>query len=203
MITVLCGKSASGKDTILRELKKEGFEPLISTTSRPMRDGEQEGREYYFVSREEFEKRLEEGKFIEHRAYDTLVGGHPDTWYYGMEKINLDMDRNYVVVLDLDGTEAFQKAYGRENIFSVYVDCPDEVRTKRAKHRGSFDETEWNRRLVDDNVKFSEDRVAAVCDITLDNTDRTIRQLVDDFLDRKCAVCAEWDKADINEMMER
>ena len=173
MITILCGKSASGKDTTLNKMLELSntnnpsflkVEPLISTTSRPMRDGETNGKEYHFVSREEFEKRLADGKFIEHRTYNTLVNNVPDTWYYGMEKQEIDKDKNYIVILDLEGAEAFQRAYGKDNTFTIFIDVCDAVRTQRAMMRGSFDETEWNRRLADDDIKFSEENVNKICD---------------------------------------
>ena len=184
MITILCGKSASGKDTLLNELVKSGeFESLISTTSRPMRDGETDGKEYHFVSREEFEKRLAEGKFIEHRSYNTLVGGNPDTWYYGMEKRDLDPNKNYLVILDLEGAKAFQQVYGKDNTLAVFVEAPDAIRTDRAMSRGSFDESEWERRLADDNIKFSEENVFEVCDTNVLNYGSDLGKLVRDFKD--------------------
>ena len=83
MITILIGKSATGKDTILRELRDEyGYEPIISTTSRPMRENEKDHVDYVFVSSEIFRYMIQIGCFIEYRSYNTLVNGKPDTWYY-------------------------------------------------------------------------------------------------------------------------
>ena len=60
MVTILCGKSASGKDTLLRELIKDGyFQPLISTTTRPMRDGEVQDKDYHFISHDDFMMKLQ------------------------------------------------------------------------------------------------------------------------------------------------
>ena len=56
-IMVLVGASASGKDTIMNRLIKEfNVKPIISYTTRPIRDCEQEGREYHFITEEEFER---------------------------------------------------------------------------------------------------------------------------------------------------
>lgn len=181
MITILCGKSSSGKDTLLKELVKENsFTPLISTTSRPMRVGERNGREYNFVSKDEFLDLIERGKMIEFRSYDTLVNHKPDTWYYGMPKTQLEREKDYVVILDLDGAKAFEDIYGIGNTFCVYIDVPDEQRTKWAKKRGSYDETEWNRRLEDDNLKFSPDRRKNICHCELQNNNG-IKDLKADF----------------------
>lgn len=216
MITILCGKSASGKDTLLNELTsgKWDFERIVSTTSRPMREGEEEGKDYFYVSRDEFEQRLENGNFVEHRAYNTLVDNIPDTWYYGVEKQELDPEKDYVVVLDLEGAKNFCEAYKNKgfDILTCYIDVPDEVRTERAKNRGSYNESEWNRRLADDNIKFSPENVEAVCDCVLHN-DSDMRSLLEqlagkmaDFVynnnsvrkDNVDKAMAEFTKSDVN-----
>ena len=57
MLTILIGMSASGKDAILRELvANHGFREIVTTTTRPMRKGEVNGKDYNFISRKEFEK---------------------------------------------------------------------------------------------------------------------------------------------------
>ncbi len=185
MIIIICGKSASGKDTLMNKLVESGeFEPIISTTSRPMREGEMNGREYFFVTKEGFQKKYEAGDFVEYRKYDTLVAGKPDTWYYGNEKVNLDNPKDYVVILDLDGAKAFQKYYGKENTFTVFLMSDDTKRTKRAMKRGSFDKTEWDRRLKDDQIKFSAENVKKICDRIIDNNNSTFTKedLVNSFM---------------------
>lgn len=64
MLTILIGMSASGKDAILRELvANHGFREIVTTTTRPMRKGEVNGKDYNFISRKEFEKGISEGRF--------------------------------------------------------------------------------------------------------------------------------------------
>lgn len=179
MIIAICGKSASGKDTLFKELIKDGYTPLISTTSRPMREGEKDGREYYFITREEFEKRLEDNRFIEYRTYNTLVNNVSDTWYYGMEKQNLDPDKIYIVILDLQGVAAFKDIYG-DKVCAIYVGAYDHQRIQWAMSRGSFDQTEWDRRFKDDEIKFSFDKVSKYCDYTILNNS-TLDKLKEKF----------------------
>lgn len=155
MYLILCGKSGSGKDTILKRLCKRGFTPIVSLTSRPIREGETNGVEYNFVSRELFESLIRDKRLIEYRTYNTLVGGVEDTWYYGLEKTDVDLSKDYVVILDINGAESFMQYYGQENCFCIYIDACDEIRTERAKKRGSYDETEWNRRMEADEKDFS------------------------------------------------
>ena len=70
-IIVLLGKSSCGKNFIQEKLIEEyGYTGLVSTTSRPPRENEQEGVDYYYVTNEEFEKQIANG----------------ETWYYGLSK---------------------------------------------------------------------------------------------------------------------
>ena len=156
MITILVGKSASGKDTMLKKMLKEGYEPIVSYTSRPMRDGETDGVEYHFVSKQRFLELRCLDFFMESRSYNTLVNGNPDTWYYGSPKVNA-CEKNYVAILDVEGAVKFIRYYGKENVEVIYLYVSDEERERRASLRGSFDKTEWDRRKKDDDVKFSED----------------------------------------------
>lgn len=170
MITILIGKSASGKDAILRNLKRNFcFTPLISTTSRPMRENEVDGVDYKFVSTQTFKYMIEIGCFIEYRSYNTLVNGEPDVWYYGMQTFDLEHDTNHVTILDVDGAREFIKYFGRDNVRVIYIHADDDVRKSRAEKRGSFDETEWIRRLNDDAVKFSWDVCSDIVDLRIDN----------------------------------
>ena len=160
MIVILCGKSASGKDTTLKKLvEKYNYIPIISTTTRPIREGEKNGVDYNFISKEEFNWKIAKDMFLEYRSYNTLFNDIPDTWYYGTEKQELDPKKIYISVLDFDGAREVQKYYGRDNTIIIYISCPDLIRENRAKQRGSFDQTEWDRRLKDDEIKFSDDKV--------------------------------------------
>lgn len=172
-ILILIGKSASGKDTIQKELvKNHGFVPLISTTSRPMREGEKNGVDYYFVSKLEFQKRILDNDFLEYRAYNTLVDGKPDTWYYGTQKRELHGE--FVTVLDPEGARAFVNYYGPKHCSVCHVGAPDNVREDRARLRGSFDKTEWDRRLLDDFVKFSPNELSDLVDYEVFNNDNLL-----------------------------
>ena len=87
MIYLITGATNAGKDKIAEYMIKEfDMVPIVSTTSRPMRPKEIEGKEYHFLTNKEFLKRVENGEFIEYRHYDTIVKGNPERWYYGVEK---------------------------------------------------------------------------------------------------------------------
>lgn len=157
MITIFFGKSASGKDTFLKKKVSEGFKPIVSYTTRPMRDGEVDGVDYHFIDKATFDEYVRKGIIFESRSYNTLVGGEQDIWYYGSPSLDASKD-DYVGVLDIGGIKSYLQYYNTKDITLIYVMVSDdELRKQRAMGRGGFDESEWNRRLKDDNVKFSSD----------------------------------------------
>ncbi len=158
--TILVGKSASGKDAVRKQiLKISSYKSIISTTSRPPREGEQEGVDYYFISKDEFIELIEDGAFAEYRKYNAIDKNDESVvWYYGTRKNNKYNERSkYITILDLDGARSFIDFYGADNCRVCYIFCNDEERERRAKEgRGKdFKQNEWNRRLEDDNKKFA------------------------------------------------
>lgn len=153
-IVVLSGMSASGKDTVAQMLaEKDGYNFIVSTTTRPMRPNEEQGKPYYFVNKEEFDKI----PMIETRSYNTLVEGKEDTWYYGVAQNAVAPNKKYVVVLDIDGMEDFKKVFGNR-VKPIYINVPEETRKARSESRGGHDETEWNRREKADSVSVGIER---------------------------------------------
>lgn len=177
-VIILTGKSCVGKDGVKNKLiNNYNYNDIVSYTSRPMRVNETEGVDYHFVNRNQFEDMIADEKMIEYRTYDTLFNNIPDTWYYGLKKENLSFNNKYVVILDLDGVENFIKYYGRENCFIVYMCCPKNERERRAIERGSFDKTEWNRRLIADDKDFKSKKLKKFIDFTVVNMNNDINDL--------------------------
>lgn len=155
-IVVLYGKSASGKDTILQELLTKWFQPIISHTTRPMREGEVDGKDYHFISTKEFLKELGKDNFIETRSYDTLLNGVSETWHYGVHTDSIkESDKDYITILDMQGLKEFIEYFGKDKVVPIGILASDETRKYRASRRGSFCETEWNRRLKADDKDFA------------------------------------------------
>lgn len=168
MKIVLIGKSGSGKDTIASLLQKIfNYEFVTLTTSRPMRDYESENNPYIFVSKLEFEKLINENKLIEYRSYETLMNNVKDVWYYGIDKKSIKSNNNYVIVNVPKGLEVLKKEHN--DIISFFINVDDELRTKRAMLRNNFDLTEWNRRLLADEIDFKN--AHNECDFVVDNID--------------------------------
>jgi guanylate kinase len=167
---VLLGKSSSGKNYIQEKLIEEySYTGLVSTTSRRPRENEKEGVDYHYVTNEEFEKQIADGKMIEYREYHPANG---ETWYYGLSKKAFEIKANKkVVILELYGLKELKKFLKGKNIklTSYYISANQEIRTERAKARGSFDEAEWERRLIADNNDFTVEELASNIDYMIKN----------------------------------
>ncbi len=181
MILVLVGKSSSGKDTLMKELvKSNNFVGVVSSTSRPMREYEINGVDYHFISDEEFLNKIKNEEFLEYRTYETLFEGCSKTWYYGTEKKSIDLSKNCVLVLDLNGLKDLKSYFPDEKIIGIYLHCPTEMRKARAKKRGSFCKSEWDRRLKADKNDF--ENVYLEVDYVL-NSSKNIDELLIDIKD--------------------
>lgn len=168
MILVISGWSCAGKDTAQDFLAKKGWGFIVSTTSRPIRPNEVEGKNYYFVTREEFENKIKNNELLEYRSYNTLVKHIPDTWYYGVETCHVDPSKNLIAALDSVGYEAFVEKFGKENVKLLWIDLDDDLRRKRNIARLDYDETEFNRRTIKDRESFGNLREKA--DFIIDNS---------------------------------
>ena len=146
-ILVVSGPSGSGKTSLARAVCEELGDKAyfsISTTTRPKRDGEIDGVDYFFVSKEEFLKDIEEGYFLEWAE----VHGN----FYGTSKkqINEALNKGKIVFLDIDvqGHEAVRKAYP-DIVTSVFVTTKDKhTLIERLKKRGTETEESLEVRMI-------------------------------------------------------
>jgi guanylate kinase len=184
-ITILCGQSASGKDAILRKLVSDyNYQSFISCTTRPIRENEIDGRDYWFIDKRAFESMIDNNRMVEYRTYNTLVKGVQDTWFYGLNKSEIDRmydNQNYVVVLDLQGAKSLIDYIGKDKCEVIYIDCPSEIRKERAIKRGGYDEIEWERRNKCDEIDFSEDKRVGVVDREVQNWNRELDDVVEEI----------------------
>ena len=164
-IFALLGYSSVGKDTILKQVLKDmdDVKPIISTTTRPMRKGETEGVEYYFIDDVEFFRRGTD--FVEQRIYHTKVkenGVEKDaTWRYGIERAELEKDDYLIVIVDSVGYKELKNYVGNGRIVPIFISAPKEELKARALARGDL-EAEVDRRLKDDYERFMDFRVRTV-----------------------------------------
>lgn len=186
-IYVLCGKSGCGKDTVYRAVQEElGLIPIVSTTTRPMRPNEQDGREYFFITQEDFKERESREEFVETRVYHTFQNGEKADWYYGISKKSIDLEKgDHIVIVDLNGLREIREAF-RGKVVSIYIDVEDVEREQRARARGGFEKAEWNRRLLDDSIQFCPSRVRMFADhiVPNNNIDQTVELVKNIILDK-------------------
>ena len=128
MIIVLTGKTASGKTTLEAELQRRGMSRAISHTTRPMRSGEVQGREYHFIDQARYDFMKFNGDFVETVEFSSAC--------YGMsvESLNAAMTQGHVVIVaEPDGAEQL-RGYCRANdivFFNVFVECDPYIRVER------------------------------------------------------------------------
>ena len=163
-IFYIMGKSSSGKDTIYKRLLEDPeleLRNIILYTTRPMRQGEQPGREYYFVNEETFRDYEEQGKIIEARTYQTVYG----PWiYFTADDGQIQMEkRNYLGIGTLESYICMKEYFGEENLCPLYIEVEDGERLKRAIHREELQTepkyAEMCRRFLADEEDFSEENL--------------------------------------------
>lgn len=148
---VIIGKTASGKDSIVKELTRIcGMKRVVTYTSRPMRPGETEGVEYHFVSKEEFLEMKSRGLFAETTSYAISKN---TTWYYGTLKTSL-VEEYGVIICNPDGLK-YLRTQKDLDLTVFYINASEEVIRGRLIKRGDNPE-EAERRLAADNEDFKD-----------------------------------------------
>ena len=167
----IMGKSSAGKDTIYQKVKERIDTNLyIPYTTRPMREGEAQGREYNFITREEFNKLENEQKVMENRNYNVInKNGEKDIWTYAtIADDQWKQDGDFLSIGTLESYTSilrYLKNHPEKELkmVPVYIYISEEERRKRATARENqqakpnFEEME--RRLKADNIDFSEEKL--------------------------------------------
>jgi len=152
-IIVICAPSGTGKSTLINRLKIDHpeLEWSVSCTTRPMRAGEKNGKDYYFISKEEFEEQIKNDQFIEWAKVHSN--------YYGTSKIfvshGLQEGRKMLFDLDVQGADAMKKIYGHQAQV-IFIEPPsvDELE-KRLRLRGTDSEQVINERVENAKKELS------------------------------------------------
>ena len=163
-IYYLLGKSATGKDTLYKEILKR--RPKLRTvtmyTTRPIREGETDGVEYFFTDREELERQLASGKVIESRTYQTIAG--PWTYYTVDDgQFNVADDESCLMIGTLESYEKMCTYFESGKMVPVYIEVPDGIRllraVKREENQKKPNYREVCRRYLADEKDFSEENL--------------------------------------------
>ena len=156
LLLVLTGKTASGKDTIMSKLLNQlpNVKRVVTTTSRTPRAGEKNEVDYYFVSEDDFKKKIESKDFIEYVSY----GGN----FYGTQKVHITNNLQSNLIWRIDPSRAgqikdFIKAAFDSKLAEqllkrvkvIYLTVDDATVINRLQHRG-LTEQEINTRMEED-----------------------------------------------------
>ncbi len=165
-IVYLMGKSSTGKDTIFKELLKEGtmeLKTIVPYTTRPIRVNEQDGVEYFFTDEDGFQQLKRDGKVIEDREYHTFHG----LWrYFTVDdgQIQLEDDNLYIMIGTLEAYLRLSEYFGKDKLLPVMIELDDGVRLQRALNREKKQVQpkyeEMCRRFLADSEDFSEEKIA-------------------------------------------
>lgn len=143
VLVVISGFSGAGKGTVVKRLMESGHYSLsISATTRAPRPGEQDGREYFFLSRQEFEQRIQEGRFLEWAEFSGNLYGTPKD--YVLEQMEQGRD----VILEIEAQGALQVKEQYADAGLIFLAAPTMTKLKeRLTGRGTESAEQVERRL--------------------------------------------------------
>lgn len=174
-ILVLSGPSGAGKSSLIKKIEDEigAYYFSISTTTRPMREGEIDGIHYHFVSKEQFESDIEEENFLEY----AVVHGN----YYGtsIKPVKKALKEGKLVLFDIDvqGHDAVQKRLA-DITTSVFVTTPT---LRELEHRLTARGTDAQE-IIDKRIEMAKREVQRICEydylVINDDLDEAAKVLV-------------------------
>lgn len=162
----LMGRSSSGKDTIYKKLlawEEFKFRKVVLYTTRPIRAGEVEGKEYHFTDEAGYRELEAQGRIIEARAYHTYHG----LWrYFTVDDGDIDLMQNhYLIIGTIESYVKTAEYFGTDKVLPILLTLDDGVRLKRALEREMMQESpkyeEMCRRFLADAEDFSEEKIKA------------------------------------------
>lgn len=163
-IFYIMGKSAAGKDhiySLLAENEELHLKKMILYTTRPIREGEENGREYFFTGEETRNRFREEGRLIEERSYHTIHG----IWtYYTADDGQVNLEKyDYIGIGTLESFVKLKEYYGEDMVIPIYIEVEDGERLSRAlfreRQQSSPKYSEMCRRFLADAEDFSEQKI--------------------------------------------
>ena len=166
--TIFCilGESGSGKDTLVEYTLKEfklDLKPVLSYTDRPIRPGEQQGKEHIFLSKDKMTAFLDSYK-KDIAAY-TKIGENG----YRYCATTTTIDKSDIYIIDPNGLKEFkERTDDRYNIVAIYIDCPLKERKKRTQKRGD-EIIKFESRVAAESEQFSKFREEHGYDYIIDN----------------------------------
>ena len=161
-LIVISGFSGVGKGTVVKRLISQyGYDLSISATTRSPREGEENGREYFFADENKLKEFRRNGKLIEARTYQTVYG--PWTYFTADDgQVSVGND-SYLGIGTLESFVRLREYYGNEVMWPIYIEVEDGERLERALAREKTQEVpkyeEMCRRFLADQNDFSEENI--------------------------------------------
>lgn len=168
-IIALFGKSASGKDTIQKNICSSvlGTHKIISCTTRPKRDYEKEDVDYHFLTITEFTEKVLNGDMLEATDFNN--------WFYGTSIDSLNKEKINIGVFNIAGIEALAEDR-RLQVIPIYVFANDKVRLLRSLNREQspdcqeicrrfftdeedFQKLDFNFHIIENNIDFDREKI--------------------------------------------
>lgn len=170
---VISGPSGVGKNTIADILVDRGYGIYsVSVTTRGIREGEKEGRDYFFVSKEEFDKKIEEDNFLEYAQYGDNYYGTLKSYVFD----NIDNGTNVIAVVDIQGGVNIENIFPEAVLIFIMPPSFEELE-KRLRGRGTDSEEAILKRL--DIAKKEMDFSSHYDYVVINNTvDRAVNEIV-------------------------
>lgn len=163
MINFICGRSGSGKDTLANMLleKHPDLVSVINYTTRPMRPGETDGKEYHFCKTEDLNWFRDTDNIVEERVYHTAEG---DWYYFTVDNGFFDLShKEYLVVGSLEMYDSYVKYFGEDYVKMIYLEVPEKELLERTIERENAkvnpNYAEVCRRFYADSKDFSENNL--------------------------------------------
>jgi guanylate kinase len=141
--TILVGKAASGKDYLRKRFESRGFKYAVTYTTRPPREGEMNGKDYFFISEDESKRLIESGFFYEYVIFNGWVYGTSVSQFYISD----------LFIMTPAGISKI-KPEDRLNSFIIYVDIDIQTRYDRLLNRDMPGDS-VQRRIEADELDFS------------------------------------------------
>ncbi len=182
------GPSSSGKDTFYKYTSENyDISDIVLYTTRPIREGEKEGVNYFYITKEKMNDMEKKGMLIERRDYNTKYG----IWSYATSRYNIKDNTNYLTLNTWDGYKSFNNYYDDNKLLPVYFMLDPKVRLERALKRESKEENpkydEVERRFKSDLKDYRKELIDIYKPYIIDNngTIDDTKEQIDDLMEKK------------------
>lgn len=176
-LVVLSGPSGVGKGTIVKKLLKENSSLAlsVSATTRSPREGEVHGVHYFYITKEEFEKKIQNNEMLEYTSYN----GN----YYGTIQSHVEelLENGKTVLLEIEVDGAMQISRKLPEALSIFINAPsDEEIERRLRNRNTEDEEAIQRRLAiaKAEMKYADEYDYIVCNDDIDVAAKEILEII-------------------------